>query len=771
VKRAILATVLALLLAMLPAATVVAAANLVLTKAATSYTDWDGSGTLSPGDTVHYELSYENVGDTSATNVVLTDDPDETYVAAVGNISDSGAYDGDIITWNIGTLDPGDSGAVTYDATLGAASVFPSGLTLVSNTAALVSDVTVTVTDDETVGVVDPTNDPPVADANGPYSVRPTDSFQLDGSGSFDIDGDIVLYEWDFDADGTYDWSSATSGVATHAYATKGVRNPVLRVTDSWGTFSTDTAVVIVNTPPTADPNEYGTPEDTTLGIAAPGVLGNDSDEDGDPLQAVLSSSVSHGILTFNSNGSFTYVPDANFNGTDSFTYTATDGLENSSVVTVIINVYYVQDPPVANDDTATTVENVAVTIDVLANDYDVDVGDTPFVVSVSNPPNGTAAIDSAGTVTYTPDAEFNGPDSFTYRIHDGEIGDDTGLVSVTVLPNDPPVADANGPYSVSEGGSIVLDASGSSDPDGDPLTYVWDLDGNGTFETPGVNPTFTGDDGPAIVIVGLLASDGYASDSDTATVLVSNVAPTVGPITVSPNSLVEVGTPISASAAFTDPGTTDTHTAEWDWGDSATSPGTISGSGGSGTANGNHAYSIAGVYTIQVTVTDDDGGAGQAVFQFVVVYDPSAGFVTGGGWIDSPAGAYIPDPALTGKASFGFVSKYKKGASTPTGNTEFQFRAADLNLHSSSYDWLVIAGAKAIYKGVGTINGNGNYGFMLSVVDAKLTPSTDVDLFRMKIWDRDNSDAVVYDNQLGAGPYADPTTAISGGSIVVRKK
>ena len=88
------------------------------------------------------------------------------------------------------------------------------------------------------------------------------------------------------------------------------------------------------------------------------------------------------------------------------------------------------------------------------------------------------------------------------------------------------------------------------------------------------------------------------------------------------------------------------------------------------------------------VAVTDKDGDTGSATAaQFVVIYDPAGGFVTGGGWIDSPAGAYTADPSMTGKANFGFVSKYKKGASIPTGQTQFQFKAGDLNFQSSSYD------------------------------------------------------------------------------------
>jgi hypothetical protein len=186
---------------------------------------------------------------------------------------------------------------------------------------------------------------------------------------------------------------------------------------------------------------------------------------------------------------------------------------------------------------------------------------------------------------------------------------------------------------------------------------------------------------------------------------------------------------------------------------------------------SGSHTYDTPGVYEVTLTVTDDDGGSGQSIFQYIVIYDPNDGFVTGGGWINSPEGAYIPDPSLTGKANFGFVSKYKKGATVPTGQTEFQFKTGDLNFHSLSYEWLVVANHKAMYKGVGTINGAGNYGFQLSAIDAALTPSTDVDLFRIRIWDKDSADALVYDNQVGeTDPNADPTTAICGGNIGIHK-
>ena len=151
-----------------------------------------------------------------------------------------------------------------------------------------------------------------------------------------------------------------------------------------------------------------------------------------------------------------------------------------------------------------------------------------------------------------------------------------------------------------------------------------------------------------------------------------------------------------------------------------------------------------------------------------MVVYDPDGGFVTGGGWIDSPEGAYTADETLSGKANFGFVSKYKKGATVPTGNVEFQFKVGDLNFHSNDFDWLVVSGSKAKFKGTGTINGEGNYGFMISAIDGDSDGKDDT--FRIKIWDKDNDDAVVYDNQMDAEDDDDPSTTLGGGNIVVHK-
>jgi hypothetical protein len=202
------------------------------------------------------------------------------------------------------------------------------------------------------------------------------------------------------------------------------------------------------------------------------------------------------------------------------------------------------------------------------------------------------------------------------------------------------------------------------------------------------------------------------------------------------------------------------------DFGDgNGSQSGTVTGM----TCIGSHTYASAGVYVVTVTVTDKDNDSGSAsATSFIVIYDPSAGYVTGGGWINSPLGAYVADPSLTGKANFGFVSKYQKGKSTPDGNTTFHFNAANFKFKSTSYEWLVIAGPKAQYKGEGAVNNNGTYGFLLFATDGQINGGGGVDKFRIKIWDKNNGDAVVYDNQMGDPENGDATDAIEGGSITI---
>lgn len=331
--------------------------------------------------------------------------------------------------------------------------------------------------------------------------------------------------------------------------------------------------------------------------------------------------------------------------------------------------------------------------------------------------------------------------------------------VAVTVTCA-PPTADAGPDLSVLEGSSVVLDGTGSSDPDGTITSYAWsgaDAGVGDLTDASSALATYGGlDDGVDSVQLEVVDDNGLA-DVDTADVTVLNAPPalTLTSCPIDPNA---VGSAVSFAGGFTDAGTLDTHTVSVSWGD-----GSVTGGPTSSSVGASHVYTGAGIYDIAVTVTDDDGGTATETCGFVVVYDPNGGFVTGGGWIDSPAGAYPADPDAAGRANFGFVSKYKKGATAPTGSTEFQFKAGDLNFHSDAYDWLVVAGSKAQYKGTGTINGVSGYGFMLTATDGS------PDRLRMKIW-RTADDTVVYDNQSASSDTANPTTALSGGSIVVHR-
>ena len=178
--------------------------------------------------------------------------------------------------------------------------------------------------------------------------------------------------------------------------------------------------------------------------------------------------------------------------------------------------------------------------------------------------------------------------------------------------------------------------------------------------------------------------------------------------------------------------------------------------------------FATHGVREVCVTGTDAAGNVSAPDCILLAVYDPEEGrFVTGGGWVDSSAGAYPADPDATGRANFGFVSRYHDGAPTPDGQTQLRFRAAELTFHSTSYDWLIISGATARYEGSGTVNGARGYGFLLTARDGDLPGGDGVDRVRMKVWQH-SSGAVVYDTQLGDGDSAEATTALGGGSVTI---
>ena len=361
------------------------------------------------------------------------------------------------------------------------------------------------------------------------------------------------------------------------------------------------------NTAPVANDNGYSTDEDVTLNVTAPGILENDSDADGDPLTAALESNVSHGSLSLNADGSFTYTPSANYHGPDSFTYSASDGELASNVATVTINVISINDAPVATDDAATTDEDAVATLDLAANDTDVDGNlDLNSLSITSQPDNGTLTNHADGTVTYAPNANYYGPDSFNYEICDSGGLCDAAAVDLTVNPvNDAPVANAGGPYAGDEGGAIAL-SGGASDVDGDALSYSWSSDGPCTFsDVNALGPTVTcADDGTFTAT--LTVDDGMTTSNSDAVVTVANVPPTID---LSGNGSTDEGANYALTlGAITDPGEDTVTEYVVHWGDGSSDSYT-------GAGEVSHIYDDGPAsHTISVDLVDEDGthiGAG----------------------------------------------------------------------------------------------------------------------------------------------------------------
>ena len=250
-------------------------------------------------------------------------------------------------------------------------------------------------------------------------------------------------------------------------------------VTASAPGFFADTDSVIVvdttppNTPPVANNQNLNVGEDSQLSGT---LTAFDADGDATTFQLV-SGPANHFAFTFISNGSFSYTPLANFNGSDSFTFRAFDGTDYSDPATISIEVLPVNDAPTAGNDSSVTSEDQAVVIDVLNNDGDVD-GDQLTVAIGTNATSGLATVNADGTITYTPNPNFNGSDSFTYTTNDGNGGIATATVDVSVTPvNDAPVDFELSGSLVNENvdttNSVLIGVFSASDVDNDPLSFV----------------------------------------------------------------------------------------------------------------------------------------------------------------------------------------------------------------------------------------------------------------------------------------------------------
>jgi VCBS repeat-containing protein len=211
------------------------------------------------------------------------------------------------------------------------------------------------------------------------------------------------------------------------------------RVTDGGLQSSVATVTIRVDSTPVANADSYAVIEDTTFNVRGPqGVLANDTDLENDRLTAVLVNSPTHGQLTLVSDGGFTYVPSANYFGTDSFTYRANDGDQLSPPVTVTLSISAVNDAPVATDDSYGVAPNESITIGaangLLNNDSDVDSSTlTVALVPDSGPTHGTLELNADGSFTYTPDPDYLGPDSFSYTTTDGLLTSTPATVIIDV--------------------------------------------------------------------------------------------------------------------------------------------------------------------------------------------------------------------------------------------------------------------------------------------------------------------------------------------------
>ena len=238
------------------------------------------------------------------------------------------------------------------------------------------------------------------------------------------------------------------------------------------GTADSATATITIdvtdNNAPIADPQSIGVDEEGSVAIALTG-----SDQDSDPITFQIVDAPLHGNLTGTA-PNLSYTPDANYNGDDSFTFNVNDGTDDSVLATVSLTVNPVNDAPTANAQSVSTPEDSQLAITLSGNDID---GDSLSYIIVDGPANGTL-IGSGANRTYTPDANFNGGDSFTFKVNDGQVDSPVVTVSIDVTAvNDAPVATADS-YSLDQDTTLSVAAPGvlgnDSDVDGDSITACW---------------------------------------------------------------------------------------------------------------------------------------------------------------------------------------------------------------------------------------------------------------------------------------------------------
>ncbi|KKW23876.1 MAG: Outer membrane adhesin-like protein [Candidatus Kaiserbacteria bacterium GW2011_GWA2_52_12] len=342
-----------------------------------------------------------------------------------------------------------------------------------------------------------------------------------------------------------------------------------------------------VNDAPVAVADTYTVDEDAVLNVdAVSGVLANDSDMDGDTITATLVDDVINGALTLNADGSFTYTPTTNYNGPDSFTYKTSDGTLDSNTVTVDITVDAVNDGPVAIDDAYDVLEDATLNVDaasgVLENDTDIDTNDVLTVSAVNGNSekvdtdvvlaHGTVHVNADGSFTYTPDADFNGTDSFTYTAFDQTTNSSAGTVTVTIgAVNDAPSFTKGADQTITEdlgaqtvAGWATLMSAGPVDESGQALDFIVTNDNNTLFSAQPSVATTTGDltyttaaDAYGLATVSVsLHDDGGGTDTSAVQTFTITVTPDAAPVITAQTSASPAETSLTVTWTTDNPAT-----------------------------------------------------------------------------------------------------------------------------------------------------------------------------------------------------------------------
>lgn len=320
---------------------------------------------------------------------------------------------------------------------------------------------------------------------------------------------------------------------------------------DGTTTATVTIAVGAVNDVPIANNDTFTTSEDAPLAIDVATLLANDADvEDGTPTFLSFNTP-SNGSLVSDTEGSYLYVPNPNFNGSENLTYTVVDSNGSSASATVTLTIAAVNDLPGAGNDSLTTTEDAPLSIalvDLLANDGDLEDGGTLTIANSTQPSNGTLINDSNGNYLYIPNPDFKGSDSFAYTVSDRDGGTVSAVVSLSVTSvNDLPIA-TNETLTLNEDETLQIQVadllSNDGDADGDRLlvtsftpTVNGELrdTGNNLFTyTP--NPDFSGTETFAYTITDGISQNATASATVTLVINAVNDAPVVADDAVTAN-------------------------------------------------------------------------------------------------------------------------------------------------------------------------------------------------------------------------------------------